>query len=174
VSEAPLRLHVHTMATPVGDLLLAVDDEGALRVMHFADEEDPRRVLTRACHVSRVEVIDADDPGGVASAMRAYFAGNLDVIDRVRVQAAGTPFQKDVWNLLRTIPCGTTTSYGAIARQIGRPEASRAVGLANGSNPIAIVVPCHRVIGASGALTGYGGGLDRKRWLLQHESRRLF
>jgi methylated-DNA-[protein]-cysteine S-methyltransferase len=170
----PLRLLVQTMSTPVGDLLLAVDETAALRVMHFADDDDPRRVLTRACHVREVDLVPADDPGGVTSALRAYFAGEIEAIDAVRVQACGTAFQREVWDLLRTIPCGTTTTYGELARRIGRPEASRAVGLANGSNPIAIVVPCHRVIGASGALTGYGGGLERKRWLLQHESRRLF
>jgi methylated-DNA-[protein]-cysteine S-methyltransferase len=169
-----LVLQVDVLTTPIGELLLAVDDTGALRVMHFADEDDPRRVLTRACHVSQVEIVPAQDPGGVTSALRGYFAGDLEAIDAVRVLASGTPFQREVWDLLRTIPCGTTTTYGALARRIGRPEASRAVGLANGSNPIAIVVPCHRVIGASGALTGYGGGLDRKRWLLQHEARRLF
>ena len=173
-ASPPLRLLVQTMTTPVGDLLLAVDDEGALRVMHFTDEDDPRRVLTRACHVPQVDIVPAHDPGGVASALGAYFAGDLAAIDAVRVQASGTPFQREVWDLLRAIPCGTTTTYGELARRVRTADASRAVGLANGSNPIAIVVPCHRVIGASGALTGYGGGLDRKRWLLQHEARRLF
>jgi methylated-DNA-[protein]-cysteine S-methyltransferase len=88
------------------------------------------------------------------------------------VQTAGTLFQREVWRALREIPCGSTVSYGKLAQQIGRPAAIRAVGLANGSNPIGVVVPCHRVIGADGSLTGYGGGIERKRWLLAHERER--
>ena len=101
--------------------------------------------------------------------MEAYFAGNLAAIDEIRVETGGTPFQREVWAALRTIPAGTTLSYSALAVQIGRPKAVRAVGLANGANPISIVVPCHRVIGANNSLTGYGGGMQRKRWLLAHE-----
>jgi methylated-DNA-[protein]-cysteine S-methyltransferase len=97
------------------------------------------------------------------------------VIDTLPVETGGTPFQREVWHALREIPCGTTTSYGKLAELIGRPAAMRAVGLANGANPVAVVVPCHRVIGANGSLTGYGGGIERKRWLLDHEkSPRLF
>ena len=109
------------------------------------------------------------DPGGVSSALKAYFDGELTAIDGLAVCADGTPFQQTVWRALRDIPCGQTISYSTLARRIGRPTAVRAVGLANGSNPVGIVVPCHRVIGANGTLTGYGGGLDRKRWLLAHE-----
>jgi methylated-DNA-[protein]-cysteine S-methyltransferase len=86
------------------------------------------------------------------------------------VQTSGTPFQREVWRALRNIPCGTTVSYAKLAEQIGRPAAVRAVGLANGSNPVGVVVPCHRVIGANGSLTGYGGGIERKSWLLEHEA----
>jgi methylated-DNA-[protein]-cysteine S-methyltransferase len=101
--------------------------------------------------------------------MRAYLAGELNALDRLPADAGGTPFQQEVWAALRTIPPGVTWSYKQLALRIGRPAAVRAVGLANGSNPIGIVVPCHRVIGANGTLTGYGGGLPRKRWLLEHE-----
>jgi methylated-DNA-[protein]-cysteine S-methyltransferase len=101
--------------------------------------------------------------------MKNYFAGELGAIDDLPVKTAGTPFQRAVWSALREIPLGATESYGKLAERIGRPTAVRAVGLANGSNPIGIVVPCHRVIGANGSLTGYGGGMERKRWLLEHE-----
>jgi methylated-DNA-[protein]-cysteine S-methyltransferase len=102
--------------------------------------------------------------------LQAYFEGDLDAVTCLPTATNGTDFQRTVWDALRRIPVGHTISYGALAVQIGRPTAMRAVGLANGANPIAIVIPCHRVIGANASLTGYGGGLDRKRWLLQHES----
>src|SRR5262249_24110328 len=102
-------------------------------------------------------------------AISRYFAGELSAIDALPVETGGTPFQRDVWSALRNIPCGRTISYAQLAAIIGRPKAVRAVGLANGSNPIGVVVPCHRVIGADGSLTGYGGGIERKRWLLRHE-----
>jgi methylated-DNA-[protein]-cysteine S-methyltransferase len=98
-----------------------------------------------------------------------YFGGDLAVLDTIAVELNGTPFQKTVWTALRRIPCGSTISYAELARRIGDPRAVRAVGTANGANPVAVIVPCHRVIGADGSLTGYGGGLDRKRWLLAHE-----
>jgi methylated-DNA-[protein]-cysteine S-methyltransferase len=110
------------------------------------------------------------DPCGFTSAMNAYFAGDLRVIDGLPVETGGTPFQRTVWKALRDIPCGTTESYAGLARRIDRPSAVRAVGLANGANPVAVVVPCHRVVGSNGTLTGYGGGLERKRWLLDHEA----
>ena len=101
--------------------------------------------------------------------LQRYFAGELAAIDTLPVQTGGTAFQREVWRALREIPCGGTVSYAELAERIGRPTAVRAVGLANGSNPVGIVVPCHRVIGANGSLTGYGGGIERKRWLLEHE-----
>jgi methylated-DNA-[protein]-cysteine S-methyltransferase len=107
----------------------------------------------------------------LTQAIRSYFAGDLSAIDKLPVKTAGTPFQREVWHALRKISCGTTISYGQLAKQINRPAAVRAVGLANGSNPIGVIVPCHRVIGSNGLLTGYGGGLERKRWLLEHEKR---
>jgi len=105
------------------------------------------------------------------AALKAYFAGDLGALDAVKIDGGGTVFQKSTWAALRTIPAGRTATYGEIAGRIGTPAAARAVGLANSLNPIAIVVPCHRVIGANGKLTGYAGGLHRKQWLLEHEAR---
>jgi methylated-DNA-[protein]-cysteine S-methyltransferase len=109
------------------------------------------------------------DPWGATEKLARYFGGELDALDELTLDLQGTPFQLAVWAALRTIPVGTTTSYGVLARKLGRPQASRAVGMANARNPVMIVVPCHRVIGTSGALTGYAGGLERKAWLLRHE-----
>src|SRR6185503_19899576 len=109
------------------------------------------------------------DPAGAVSALRAYFAGDLQALDGLTVDPMGTPFQLRVWTALRSVRAGRTASYTEIANAIGAPTATRAVGAANGANPIAIVVPCHRIIGTGGSLVGYGGGLERKRWLLEHE-----
>jgi methylated-DNA-[protein]-cysteine S-methyltransferase len=106
---------------------------------------------------------------GIRQVLSRYFGGELDAIDAVGVELNGTEFQKGVWRALRRIPAGSTLSYAELARRIGEPAAVRAVGAANGANPVALVVPCHRVIGSDGTLTGYGGGLERKRWLLVHE-----
>ena len=110
------------------------------------------------------------NPGGLTAALSAYFNGALERIDHLPVAAAGTPFQRKVWKALRAIPCGTTLSYSELARRIGRPASVRAVGHANGANPVGVVVPCHRLVGRDGSLTGYGGGISRKRWLLAHEA----
>jgi methylated-DNA-[protein]-cysteine S-methyltransferase len=113
----------------------------------------------------------------VADVLTQYFHGEIGVLDTIAVELNGTPFQKKVWEALRRIPGGTTISYAELAKRIGEPSAVRAVGTANGANPVAVIVPCHRVIGSNGRLTGYGGGLDRKQWLLEHEgvmSRALF
>jgi methylated-DNA-[protein]-cysteine S-methyltransferase len=115
----------------------------------------------------------ARNPHGLRDKLTSYFAGDIEAIDDISVQTAGTSFQRSVWNELRNIPSGSSISYGKLAEQIARPKAVRAVGLANGSNPIGIVVPCHRVIGSNGSLTGYGGGLERKRWLLDHERKHV-
>jgi len=119
----------------------------------------------------RYDVEEAPAPASITRPLDAYFEGDLDAVDVIPVATGGTVFQRDVWTALRGIKAGTTTNYGALAARLGRPNASRAVGMANGSNPISIVLPCHRVIGANGTLTGYGGGLPRKRWLLEHERR---
>jgi O-6-methylguanine DNA methyltransferase len=119
---------------------------------------------------------EAAGPGRLSPALRGafdrYFGGELDALEAVAVDTGGPEFHRRVWGALRGIPVGATTTYGALARQLGKPTASRAVGTANGANPVAIVVPCHRVIGANGALTGYAGGLEMKRWLLEHEAAR--
>jgi len=157
--------------TPLGDMLVAADRAGRLRATFWTeDDRELRRVLERQYAGVRIELEPAVDPHGLSTAIRAYFAGDLRAIDALPVETGGTPFQREVWRALREIRCGTTISYGELARRIGRPEAVRAVGLANGANPIGVVVPCHRVIGANGSLTGYGGGIERKRWLLDHES----
>ena len=109
------------------------------------------------------------DLAAVDGILRRYFSGEVGVLNEVAVELNGTPFQKNVWQALRRIPGGATISYAELARRIGEPRAVRAVGTANGANPVAVIVPCHRVIGANGKLTGYGGGLDRKQWLLTHE-----
>jgi methylated-DNA-[protein]-cysteine S-methyltransferase len=154
------------LETPVGPLTVLAH-EGGLCALSFDDGRyDPLVPLT--ARFGKVETKDGD-PLGVASSFRDYFDGRLDALDALPVDAGGTPFQSKVWAVLRTIPVGRTLSYLEVARRVGAPEAVRAVGAANGRNPVAIVVPCHRVIGASGQLVGYGGGLDRKRWLLAHE-----
>ena len=124
-----------------------------------------------AAGVKRVYGVVGDSLNGLTDAIGRYFAGELHAIDSLAVRTAGTPFQREVWRALREIPCGTTVSYAQLAERIGRPTAVRAVGLANGSNPVGVIVPCHRVIGSDGSLTGYGGGIKRKRWLLEHEKR---
>ncbi|HVJ95292.1 MAG TPA: methylated-DNA--[protein]-cysteine S-methyltransferase [Acidimicrobiia bacterium] len=114
------------------------------------------------------------DQWGVYDALAAYFAGDIDALDRIATEPEhGTVFQREVWKHLREIPAGTTVSYGELAERVGRPSASRAVGMANASNPIALIVPCHRVVRTGGALGGYAYGLDYKRWLLAHESNML-
>ncbi|ECE1937279.1 methylated-DNA--[protein]-cysteine S-methyltransferase [Salmonella enterica] len=116
-----------------------------------------------------MERVSATNPGGLSDKLADYFAGNLAVIDTLETATGGTPFQREVWQALRAIPCGQVMHYGQLAAQLGRPGAARAVGAANGANPISIVVPCHRVIGRNGTLTGYAGGVQRKEWLLRHE-----
>jgi len=164
------RFFLDRLPTPIGDMLMVADGEGRLRATFWTeDEEDLRRVLGRQCPGVGIEFEPADNPYGLRAALVAYFSGELHAIDAIPVEAGGTAFQREVWRALRGVPCGTTVSYGELARRIGRPNAVRAVGLANGSNPVGVVVPCHRVIGSNGSLTGYGGGIERKRWLLEHE-----
>jgi len=165
-----LTLLLDRLATPIGDLLIVADGNGALRATFWTDHlEELRAVLERYYPGLRIELEPVVNPHGLTSALAAYFSGDLHAVDTLPVETAGTPFQREVWHALRLIPCGTTVSYGELARRIGRPAAVRAVGLANGANPVGVVVPCHRVIGSNGSLTGYGGGIERKRWLLDHE-----
>jgi methylated-DNA-[protein]-cysteine S-methyltransferase len=156
--------------TPIGKLLLVADHSGNLRSAGWIeDEADVLHQLRTHYGADGFELESSHNPHGLSDALRNYFAGELNAIDRIAVETGGTPFQREVWRELRKIPCGTTISYAKLAQRVGRPNAVRAVGLANGSNPVPIVVPCHRVIGSDGSLTGYGGGIERKRWLLQHE-----
>ena len=153
--------------SPIGPLILAAR-EGALVALHFGDAPDTLRGdLERRFGPCVFD--EGPDPAGAVARLRAYFGGDLAAIDAIPAEPGGTPFQRKVWDALRRIPVGTTVSYSELARRIGAPETVRAVGTANGRNPIAVVIPCHRVIGADGSLTGYGGGLDRKEWLLAHE-----
>ena len=166
----PLQFLLDRVSTPIGDIMIAADCKGSLRAALFTEDDDVvRRQLRLQCGERGFSLESAKNPHGLSKAIAQYFDGDLDVIDALPVETGGTTFQREVWRALRAIPCGTTISYGKLAAQIGRPAAVRAVGLANGANPVAVVVPCHRVIGANGSLTGYGGGIERKRWLLNHE-----
>lgn len=163
-----MQLTLSHYTAPMAGLLLVTDSDGRLRALDFIDfEERMRRLLAR--HYGVVSLVEGPAPAAITAALDAYFAGDLAALDAVPVATGGTEFQKKVWVALRAIPAGETRGYGALAAALGRPGAARAVGLANGLNPVGIVVPCHRVIGASGALTGYAGGVERKRWLLAHE-----
>ena len=166
-----------TIESPVGPLFLGGSAAGIHRLTFLEpDESRLRSVYTLAGSVDALER-DAGEPAArdeaaaseAARQLREYFEGSRTAFD-LRLAPRGTPFQLTVWDALTQIPAGETRSYGDIASAVGAPSASRAVGMANGRNPIAIIVPCHRVVGANGTLTGYGGGLDRKRWLLEHEA----
>lgn len=155
------------MDSPIGPLTVAARG-GRVCLLHFGgDCESPRAMLLRWYRDEPIEI--HPDPAGAVSALREYFAGSTSVLDGIEVEMNGTPFQKRVWAALRSVRCGTTSSYSEIAKAINTPQAVRAVGAANGANPVAVIVPCHRIIGSNGSLTGYGGGLERKRWLLEHE-----
>lgn len=158
--------------TPIGTMLLLTDDEERLRALDWEEFARRLRRLLQRQYATPIDVTEGKTPASVAEPLDAYFAGRIDAIGTIPVRTGGTPFQRSVWAALRRIPAGRPTSYGALAAAIDRPRAVRAVGLANGSNPIGLVVPCHRVIGADGTLTGYAGGLERKRWLLAHEADR--
>ncbi len=162
-----MKLFIDKVKSPIGEIRIISDGEN-LRALDFEDYEQRMEKLLQR-HYGSYDLEPMKNPNGVSDVMERYFAGELDAIDEVTVAANGTEFQSAVWEQLRNVPLGTTWSYGELARRVGKPKASRAVGLANGSNPIAIVVPCHRVIGANGSLTGYGGGMERKQWLLVHE-----
>ncbi len=148
--------------SPIGDLTLSADADGAITGLYMDVPGRPPRISGNARS-------DAGAFREVTAQLGEYFAGARREFD-VRLRMQGTEFQRLVWDALREIPYGETVSYGEIARRIGRPDRPRAVGTANGSNPVSIIVPCHRVIGADGSLTGYGGGLDRKRRLLDLET----
>lgn len=160
-------LSLDRFPSPIGEILLVFEGE-VLRALDFWDYA-PRMHRLLRLHYGPVTLAEAPVPEAIRTPLTAFFAGDWAALDAIEVKTGGTEFQRQVWTAVRRIRPGTTRSYGAIAAEIGRPAANRAVGLANGANPVAIVVPCHRVIGANAALTGYGGGLARKAWLLAHE-----
>jgi methylated-DNA-[protein]-cysteine S-methyltransferase len=162
-----LTIAVAEVESPVGALRLYARGE-ALVALVFADRAAgvAEQLMARFGPITLASV---SDPGGGVTAVRRYLRGDLGALDALAVDTGGTPFQAQVWRALRDIPAGATRSYGQLARAIGHSDAVRAVGAANGANPVSLVVPCHRVIGSDGKLTGYGGGLARKRWLLVHE-----
>ncbi len=160
-------LLVDRFPSPLGELMLVVDN-AAVCALDYADcETRMSRLLQR--HYGPFQLRPMDNPQGFSDCIRAYLAGDLGALDAIPITTGGTPFQRQVWQALRAIPPGTMLSYGQLALSIGRATASRAVGTANALNPVSIIVPCHRLVGANGALTGYAGGLERKAWLLHHE-----
>jgi methylated-DNA-[protein]-cysteine S-methyltransferase len=165
-----MHLRLERWTSPLSPLLIVTDDDGLLRALEFEDLESRMSRLLRE-HYGTYTLQDAAAPASLTRTLDAYFNGEMDALDEIQTATGGTPFQRDVWKALRQIPAGTTISYGQLAANLGRAGSARAVGAANGANPIPIVVPCHRVIGANGALTGFASGLPRKRWLLDHESR---
>ncbi|MEO6607688.1 MAG: methylated-DNA--[protein]-cysteine S-methyltransferase [Aestuariivirga sp.] len=139
-------------------------------VLLFEFEGTARRIERQMrARFGDVDLQAATNPFGISDQIRSYFAGDIHAVDNILTDGGGTEFERQVWAELRKIPVGTTVAYGHIARKLGDVQLSRAVGTANGRNPIAIIVPCHRVIGADGSMTGYGGGLQNKEWLLRHE-----
>jgi O-6-methylguanine DNA methyltransferase len=169
-----MQLQRSIIPTPVGEMLALASDAGLCALEFAGPRERMSRLEARLQrHFPPHEIVDGDAPP-IARArawLAGYFAGESAEIGDLPLDMRGAAFEKRVWRALTRIPPGETTSYGAIAKALGATGAARAVGAANGANPIAIIVPCHRVIGASGRLTGYGGGLDRKSWLLDHERR---
>lgn len=157
--------------SPIGRILLAFDDL-ILCAVEFADCRNHLDDFLRRQYAGEVPA-SGDTPLDVARRITSYFAGDVDALDAIPVRMKGTDFQRRVWTALRGIPPGTTISYACLAARVGAPRSVRAAGAANGANPISLVVPCHRVIGTNGKLTGYGGGLARKAWLIRHEAEAL-
>ncbi len=167
-AKPPEMFAVDRLATPIGPALVVTDIDGMLRAFDWEDHAARIRGLLRLQY-GAVELQEARMPDSIKGALSDYFKGDLDALKAVEWRIAGTAFQQKVWKALPKIPAGTTMSYGALAAKLGSPNAVRAVGHANGSNPISVVIPCHRLIAANGALVKYGSGLARKRWLLEHE-----
>lgn len=165
----PADLSISRLKTPIGMALLVTDERDLLRALDWSDHEDRLYRLLRLYYSTGIALKMARAPAGLRDALNGYFAGDLKQLNGIACAAAGTEFQRSVWAALRKIPAGKAMSYGALAAKLGRSAAMRAVGAANGANPLSVVVPCHRLIGANGSLIKYGGGLERKRWLLTHE-----
>jgi methylated-DNA-[protein]-cysteine S-methyltransferase len=165
-----LNFTYDTIQSPTGEMMIVTDSDGALRALEWTDLEDRMtRLFGRQYTGQAIKLTQGEAPPKTRQALDDYFHGSLKALDDLVTVAGGTDFQRSVWSALRTIPVGQTRSYLDIAKAIGNPKAVRAIGLANGANPIGIVVPCHRVIGSNGSMTGYGGGISRKQWLLKHE-----
>jgi len=169
-----IRISRAIVTTPIGEMMALASDAG-LCALEFTG---PRKRLPRLEGRMRRwfpphEIVDRRSQVITRTGewLAAYFKGASADLGDLPIEMHGAPFEQQVWRALLRIPAGETRSYGAVAKTVGSPNAARAVGAANGANPIAIIVPCHRVIGSSGSLTGYGGGLDRKSWLLDHERR---
>ena len=175
VSTSPIQFALDRVKTPIGALLVVSDDDGKLRAAEFHDHEDRMHRSLRLSTAAKggYALRKARAPATIRDPIAAYFAGELDAIDTMEIATGGTPFQQKVWRALRRIKPGKTLTYGALAVRIGEDKAIRAVGAANGANPVSVIVPCHRLIGANGSLIRYGGGIERKRWLLQHEGAAL-
>jgi methylated-DNA-[protein]-cysteine S-methyltransferase len=167
-AKAPETFRLDRLQTPIGLALLVTDADGVLRALDWEDYAARMKELLRLQY-GAVVLKDARAPSQMVKALSAYFKGDLDRLGTIEWRVAGTPFQQKVWHALPTIRAGTTMSYGTLAAKLNAPRATRAVGHANGSNPISVVLPCHRLISANGSLVKYGGGLSRKRWLLKHE-----
>jgi methylated-DNA-[protein]-cysteine S-methyltransferase len=160
-------LFIDRLEFELGKILLVTDGANLCSV-DFSGYEERLMNLLRKRYAS-FELIETVNPQGFSDRLQAYLNGEFDAIDEIPVSPGGTLFQQTVWHMLRSIPPGQVITYSELATRIGKPTASRAVGMANSLNPVSIVLPCHRVIGANATLTGYAGGLDRKRWLLNHE-----
>lgn len=167
-AKPPEIFFVGRLATPIGPALVVTDGDGMLRAFDWEDHAARIKELLRLQY-GAVQLKEARMPASIRAALSAYFNGDLEALQAIEWRIAGTAFQQKVWNALPKIPAGKTMTYGALATKLGSPNAMRAVGHANGSNPISVVIPCHRLIGANGALVKYGSGLARKRWLLSHE-----
>jgi methylated-DNA-[protein]-cysteine S-methyltransferase len=165
-----LRLLEDKITTPLGPLWILCDEQFHLRAVEWEEHSDRMvQLLDLHYRAEGYERVSVSNPDGLSTKMKAYFEGDLSIINALPSATAGTPFQREVWQALRAIPCGQVMHYGQLAELLGRPGAARAVGAANGSNPVSVVVPCHRVIGRNGTMTGYAGGVQRKEWLLRHE-----
>jgi methylated-DNA-[protein]-cysteine S-methyltransferase len=168
------RFVFERVPTPIGAMLVVTDEQQRLRALDWEDYEVRMLRLLRLHYgEGRFELVTGRTPDAVREPLLAYMRGDVRAIEQIEVATGGTAFQREIWSALRKIPVGETLSYGGLAEKLGRPRAVRAVGLANGANPIGVVVPCHRVVGSNGSLTGYAGGLSRKRWLLEHEGVQL-
>jgi methylated-DNA-[protein]-cysteine S-methyltransferase len=165
-----MELEVDSFQSPVGQVMLVARDAELVFVDFEGNGQRMRRLLKARFGAYQLEKSSLPD---FKTKLEAYFLGDLKAVNHLKVSTGGTEFQARVWQALREIPIGQTMSYGVLATKLGKPGASRAVGMINGLNPISIVLPCHRVIGANGTLTGYAGGLERKKWLLEHEGVRL-